>query len=551
MLHVCHSAWLTHSRDSFFLLFVLALLAGGPIGCSGTDFGSTGLFDAGPMDATTDATDESPPAAIYIPTDSGHNDSGALETSTDSAGLCADADAPCAVPNNALDAGAGVLCADGSVACDGGCLPGDDVRNCGSCGNACATSVPNAQPACINAACTFACTAAYSLCGGACVDVQKDNGNCGSCGNACSTAVTGASSSCVSGSCKVSCTDSTKTLCGSACVSTQSDASNCGACGHGCTPGSCSGGRCQPWLISSATFPISVVSDGAYVAWFDAGNDQCFAETATTVDTSPPAFAKGSANQPGQVGAVAISNGTIACVAAGTSGNEIYFAPEGSASATGIVKVSDGTAAAYGLAMNGGGTSAYVSENGGLYTCPLTAGSTCTVNLPPSASTTLQPGNPAVTGNYLFWAEGTNGVVSRVLLAMPNAMPIVTGQGQTYGIATDGTKVYWRTTGSTITWEAADLGSSGVIPILGNYQTSAYGPVAADSKNVYFDVLSGSVDTLVYVPANATGSTQPAALYTPPNGKVILSVAAAGGAIYFGTGVSNYTGGQIWGLRFP
>jgi len=130
-------------------------------------------------------------------------------------------------------------------------------------------------------------------------------------------------------------------------------------------------------------------------------------------------------------------------------------------------------------------------------------------------------------------------------------MPIVTGQGTTYGIATDGTKVYWRTTASTITWESADLATSGVIPIANSYQTGVFGPIAADGTNVYFDVASNSLDALVYVPANASGSTQPVTLYTAPSGKYVLSIAAAGGAVYWSTAINIYSGGQIWGLRFP
>jgi len=61
-----------------------------------------------------------------------------------------------------------------------------DLKNCGACGNACATALPKAvTPGC--------CPGAK---GPTCVDLASDVNNCGKCGNAC-----GAKQTCVKGVC--------------------------------------------------------------------------------------------------------------------------------------------------------------------------------------------------------------------------------------------------------------------------------------------------------------------------------------------------------------
>jgi hypothetical protein len=142
---------------------------------------------------------------------------------------------------------------------DAGC--GDvssDKQDCGTCGHPCKTSVAHATPACVNSACTFACTAGYSVCGGACVDPQSDSSNCGACGTVCENGTTCTAGQCTESSRGVyACTttlahtpvcDSNHHYClctdDSECNSDGLNVVNNGGCNSGhCAGGTCTGGQ--------------------------------------------------------------------------------------------------------------------------------------------------------------------------------------------------------------------------------------------------------------------------------------------------------------------
>jgi hypothetical protein len=63
------------------------------------------------------------------------------------------------------------------------------------------------------------------------------------CGNACT-----GGQICQGGAC--ACPEG-ETTCGGQCVAESDDANNCGACGHGCLGGTCSGGQCQPIVLTT------------------------------------------------------------------------------------------------------------------------------------------------------------------------------------------------------------------------------------------------------------------------------------------------------------
>jgi hypothetical protein len=121
--------------------------------------------------------------------------------------------------------GAGITCPEGEALCLGQCVAlGNDVANCGACGNVCPSTL-----ACIQGAC--GCPVGLSQCGDACVDPMNDPNNCGTCGTAC-----GQDEFCVGGACVFGC-PAPLTVCtsaGNVCVDTQNDPNNCGGCGTVC-----------------------------------------------------------------------------------------------------------------------------------------------------------------------------------------------------------------------------------------------------------------------------------------------------------------------------
>ncbi len=119
----------------------------------------------------------------------------------------------------------------------------EDIDHCGGCGNACETSLPDAEVFCEFGECAGECEAAgesYCVEYDACVDLDTDVEHCGECGNACSTA--SGEGECVDGEC--ACTGELE-LCDDECVDTQSDDDHCGWCGNNC-PGvhTCVEGQC-------------------------------------------------------------------------------------------------------------------------------------------------------------------------------------------------------------------------------------------------------------------------------------------------------------------
>ncbi len=140
-----------------------------------------------------------------------------------------------------------VTCKMGYTLCNGVCVNEKiDNANCGACGNACTTSDPNATGASCNGSgvCVTACKMGDTLCGGVCVNEKTDTANCGTCSNICASVANGAPV-CNAGTCGFTCNASFST-CVAACVNEQTDGTHCGSCGNDCIAGStCQGGSCS------------------------------------------------------------------------------------------------------------------------------------------------------------------------------------------------------------------------------------------------------------------------------------------------------------------
>jgi hypothetical protein len=140
----------------------------------------------------------------------------------------------------------------GQVPCGGGCVnPFTDPNNCGACGNPCQSGQRCESGVCHSIGCASNRNCpppsggqCLVQCNGTCTNVFSDNLNCGNCGNVCPSGQT-----CQVGACTPSngCTGSGQMLCNGSCTNVFSDNLNCGNCGNVCQSGTiCQSGTCTP-----------------------------------------------------------------------------------------------------------------------------------------------------------------------------------------------------------------------------------------------------------------------------------------------------------------
>lgn len=177
--------------------------------------------------------------------------------------LCRDA-ADCPQPSQ------GSPCASAACDANGICGIGFNVGATCDDGNACTTDdicderggcsgTPVTCPAVANGAascgpstgaCVTICDQGFSLCGTACVDVQRDPNHCGTCDTVC-TGAPNATPVCSAGICGAICLagfgncDADSPGCE---TNLLSDRNNCGSCGNVCATTSCNGGQCKAAL---------------------------------------------------------------------------------------------------------------------------------------------------------------------------------------------------------------------------------------------------------------------------------------------------------------
>ena len=135
---------------------------------------------------------------------------------------------------------------------------------------ACTMDSDCAGSTCVAGSCSTSCSAGYSSCSGACVNLSTSAANCGTCnkacaaGQVCSAGLCSSSctmdsdcagSTCVAGSCSTSCAAGYN-LCSGACVNLSTSAANCGTCGNACAAGQvCSAGACRTSCTMDSNCP--------------------------------------------------------------------------------------------------------------------------------------------------------------------------------------------------------------------------------------------------------------------------------------------------------
>jgi hypothetical protein len=285
-------------------------------------------------------------------------------------------------------------------------------------------------------------------------------------------------------------------------VNFQTDKANCGKCGHDCLYGTCSAGKCQPWVLGSTSGfgTPSIDADSKYVVWNDNGTVRQVPVSGVGGSSLSPTVFIQPANGP------VLKNG-IVCWNAGAT---YYTVPEGQTTPTAHSGVPISTYTITELALNPSATIAFFSGQQSsapnqdfLIQCPL--GST---GCGPLGGAVASPGPTGaynmrpllVTSTYAFW-----GYIAAPTFSL-NRMTLATNALTTL------------TTGS-----------------------SNFIPMVIDANNIYW---SGPPGYTVYsVPQTFTSSTTPTTVVNSPN--YVEGLASDGTYVYFGTSVVSTGPGSV------
>jgi hypothetical protein len=429
------------------------------------------------------------------------------------------------------DAGVAYECASGCPAGTPTYCPADaggtcvnttnDPLNCGSCGNACTTSVTNATASCSASNCGYTCDSGYTACAAGCWNTSSDAQHCGASCSAC-PAPANATPSCSGGTCAWACNGG-YTQCNGACADLQTDGNNCNACGRSCLGGSCVGGVCQPVVFVASTLTSSIedfATDGNIVVWAD-GGDTTVDEVATLGAASKIQLASQPGPTPRGIALSTSGNGNVSWIEYDSTSpgfTRLWIAQAGVA----------GSAAEQGVPQ-GGVTNGLVYDPNGSTVYTLLQSTTTVALMAATAKggtwTTLKSLSSAQSSfdlaygaGFLVFGDVTNGNVVQYQV-VGGTVTTLTAQPTVYHVAADGSYAYWIASSSQALLDRAPLGGTTVSAV----SSVAGAPITTDGVNVYF--LSGT--SLQYVPV-AGGSVRTLTTSINPG-----HIRYAGGAVYY------------------
>lgn len=348
----------------------------------------------------------------------------------------------------------GVVCTGSWADCDGavgnGCEANldSDTANCGACASACGTAHGVAD--CNGGDCSIACDSGWGDCDGLAdsgceTSLGNDVMNCGACGNACGTVH--AEPQCGQGGCEVSChagfgnCDSQQaTGCE---VDMRTDPQNCGACGRSCLGEPCSSGFCVPETLAKANdFAVSgtrlYLSTGSDI--LTSGTQSGGMSTKLTVgvsETAEPVLSEG------RVYFLAGPNPMVLSCAAtpisptplpATISNQALASPAG-------LTVEEGVAYWRG--------SDYIQAIG------VAPGSTQRT----VAAVHHSVHELKVHAGWIYFVTPAMGTLNRVSVAGTGSAAIVSGQSNPSDLVVDGSTIYWASSGAGTVSRATTSGA--------------------------------------------------------------------------------------------
>jgi hypothetical protein len=225
------------------------------------------------------------------------------------------------------------------------------------------------------------------------------------------------------------------------------DPKNCGACGHDCQGAPCLGGACQPILVAGQqSGPAYVALDDTAVYWTNSGNGTVW-----------------RANKDGG-GRMQLAGGQQTPWVIAVRRGQVYWSQNGSGGAIVTVPATGGVArelsgpqpSPRGLAIDDSYVY-FVTEDpdaGTVQRMLLDGG-----DLSILASDQQSPKEVVLTPAAIFWSNPGDGTIMRLPMAAAGVDPtiVASGLGTPFGLATDGTFLYW-TSHPTSTPDAGAVG---------------------------------------------------------------------------------------------
>jgi hypothetical protein len=226
----------------------------------------------------------------------------------------------------------------------------------------------------------------------------------------------------------------TKKICGTVCTDLQTDARNCGGCGHDCQEGMCLRGWCQPFAMAT-------------------GQDRA---AGVAVDATNVYWVTGGTGAPGAVMKRRLTGGAPIMLASTPSVADIAL---DATYVYWLTWINDPTAGA----------------NGAIHRIPTTGGAPSLVVPSVSSVATM-----AVSGSSLFWLDQFGNEVNKVAAQTGGAtVTLASNQQRPYGLALDGTNVYWTNIEGGTVMKLSQAGGTPVMMASGqgdSYEIVASGP---------------------------------------------------------------------------
>jgi hypothetical protein len=331
-------------------------------------------------------------------------------------------------------------------------------------------------------------------------------------------------------------------ICGEACVDLANDDQNCGACGHTCdSPSTCAHGVCGPTPTRDVASRIGcgemrLASEGASIIY---------------TDTAAGHVMQLAGGSPFQISGAETKAPTLLAVGGTTifwlDGKTIYRLAGLDISAV-YTSVDD----VHGLAISDDGATVYFSAGNKVQSVPATGGGT---PVDVEIQTLDNPMALAVSGNLLASTVGFVGVVDVIQLGGPMAScstadeshgidiacrRVASSQGELNlnSIAATASKVLWAD-GPNVKMGSLTLDDSSPSP----WSTIAYGPgpivsLAAAGGSVYFntsDPFAPDSNVVARAPMTADAAASPIRLARKITTNVPGSLAVAGARVYWAT----------------